>query len=74
MVFLVDVPPYAYGLIIAALAGVIALIVFLLKKYVPSLKNVDEVKDDQTIAEENVQSKIMTLDEENPLKDLEDDE
>lgn len=66
-------PPYAYVLLIAGGAGLIALIVFLLRKFVPGLGSNDQVADEKTIAEENVQSRIMTLEEENPLEEDEDE-
>ena len=59
---------------IAVGAGVIALIVFLLRKYVPGLKGEDKVQTEEEIASENVTNKLSSIEEEEKIKKATEDE
>ena len=60
---------FDYSMIYIALgAGAIALIVFLLRKYVPGLSGEEKVQTEEEIAEENVSNKLSSLEEEEQIK------
>lgn len=71
--FLAD---FDFSMIYIALgAAGIALVVFLLRKYVPGLSGEDKVQTEEEIAEENVSNKLSSLEEEEQIKKAtEDDE
>ena len=53
---------------IAVGAGVIALIVFLLRKFVPGLQSEDKNQTEEEIAEENISNKLSSLEEEEKVR------
>ena len=71
--FLAD---FDFSMLYVALgAGAIALIVFLLRKYVPGLSGEDKKQTEEEIAEENISNKLSTLEEEEKVrKETEEDE
>ena len=73
MLFLQD---FDFSMLYVALgAAGIALIVFLLRKFVPGLSGEDKKQTDEEIANENVKNKLSSLEEEEKVrKATEDDE
>ena len=67
---------FDYTMIYIALAfDAIALIVFLLRKFVPGLSGEDKKQTEEEIAEENVSNKLSSLEEEEKIKKaIEEDE
>lgn len=59
---------------IALGAGGIALLVFLLRKYVPGLSGEDKKQTEEEIASENVTNKLSSLEEEDKVKKATEDE
>jgi hypothetical protein len=48
--------------------GAIALIVFLLRKFVPGLQSEDKNQTEEEIAEENISNKLSSLEEEEKVR------
>lgn len=66
---------FDYSMIWIALgAAGIALIVFLLRKYVPGLKGEDKVQTEEEIASENVSNKLSSIEEEEKIRKANEDE
>ena len=66
MLFLQD---FDFSMLYVALgAGAIALIVFLLRKYVPGLSGEDKKQTEEEIAEENISNKLSSLAEEEKVR------
>ena len=64
--FLAD---FDFSMLYVALgAGAIALIVFLLRKYVPGLSGEDKKQTEEEIAEENISNKLSSLEEEEKVR------
>ena len=61
-------------LYVALGAGVIALIVFLLRKYVPGLSGEDKKQTEEEIAEENISNKLSSLEEEEKVRKATEDD
>lgn len=59
---------------IALGAAGIALLVFLLRKYIPGLSGDDKKQTDEEIANENVSNKLSSLEEEEKVKKATEDE
>lgn len=59
---------------IALGAAGIALLVFILRKYVPGLKGEDKVQTEEEIASENVSNKLSSIEEEEKIKKATEDE
>lgn len=59
---------------IVAIVGAIALVVFLLRKFVPGLRGTDKKQSDKEIAEENINNKLSSLEEEEKVKKATEDE
>ena len=55
-------------LYVALGAGAIALIVFLLRKFVPGLSGEDKKQTEEEIAEENISNKLSSLEEEEKVR------
>ena len=72
MLFLLD---FDFSMLYVALgAGAIALIVFLLRKYVPGLSGEDKKQTEEEIAEENISNKLSSLEEEEKVRKATDDD
>ena len=61
-------------LYVALGAGAIALIVFLLRKYVPGLSGEDKKQTEEEIAEENISNKLSSLEEEEKVRKATEDD
>lgn len=59
---------------IALGAAGIALLVFILRKYVPGLKGEDKEQTEEEIASENVSNKLSSIEEEEKIKKATEDE
>lgn len=59
---------------IALGAAGIALVVFLLRKFVPGLKGEDKVQTEEEIASENISNKLSSIEEEEKIKKANEDE
>lgn len=59
---------------IALGAGAIALAVFLLRKYIPGLAGDDKTQTEEEIANENISSKLSSLEEEENIRKATEDE
>ena len=59
---------------IALGAGAIALAVFLLRKYIPGLAGEDKTQTEEEIANENISSKLSSLEEEENIRKATEDE
>ena len=72
MLFLQD---FDFSMLYVALgAGAIALIVFLLRKYVPGLSGEDKKQTEEQIAEENISNKLSSLEEEEKVRKATEDD
>lgn len=72
MLFLQD---FDFSMLYVALgAGAIALIVFLLRKYVPGLSGEDKKQTEEEIAEENISNKLSSLEEEEKVRKATEDD
>ena len=61
-------------LYVALGAGAIALIVFLLRKFVPGLSGEDKKQTEEEIAEENISNKLSSLEEEEKVRKATEDD